>query len=128
MKAKQAANAIISRNIFFVFSFGRKIKIGDSSLWCWIVCFYGFLQQHRFLAHSQFYAKHPLCEYSPTFSYPQGLFRGRGKRLFQGLFHFNPFSSFASLSVANRYDDTRPIDIQYSIIAQKLFNITVKEH
>lgn len=31
-------------------------------------------------------------------------------------------------SVANRYDDTRPIDIEYSIIAQKLFNLTVKDH
>lgn len=35
--------------------------------------------------------------------------------------------SFISFLVY-RYDDTRPIDIQYSIIAQKLFNITVKEH
>jgi nicotinic acetylcholine receptor, invertebrate len=26
------------------------------------------------------------------------------------------------------YDYTMPIDIQYSVIAQKLFNITVKDH
>ncbi|CRL05582.1 CLUMA_CG018218, isoform A [Clunio marinus] len=51
-------------------------------------------------------------------------------RLFLWLFTTaSLFGTFSILCEAPAlYDDTRPIDIQYSIIAQKLFNITVKDH
>lgn len=51
-------------------------------------------------------------------------------RLFLWLFTAaSLFGTFAILCEApSLYDDTKPIDIEYSIIAQKLFNLTVKIH
>ncbi|XP_052870031.1 acetylcholine receptor subunit alpha-like 2 [Anopheles bellator] len=50
-------------------------------------------------------------------------------RLFLWLFTIaSLFGTFAILCEApSLYDDTKPIDIEYSIIAQKLFNLTVKD-
>ncbi|XP_058117106.1 acetylcholine receptor subunit alpha-like 2 isoform X3 [Anopheles coustani] len=50
-------------------------------------------------------------------------------RLFLWLFTLaSLFGTFAILCEApSLYDDTKPIDIEYSIIAQKLFNLTVKD-
>lgn len=55
--------------------------------------------------------------------------RACGKNLSRFHFHiFNIYILFFPSYFANSYDDTRPIDIEYSIIAQKLFNLTVKDH
>uniref|UniRef100_A0A336M5I2 CSON010466 protein n=1 Tax=Culicoides sonorensis TaxID=179676 RepID=A0A336M5I2_CULSO len=46
-------------------------------------------------------------------------------RLFLYLFTFASFAGLAILAEApSLYDDTKPIDIEFSIIAQKLFNLT----
>lgn len=65
-----------------------------------------------------------LCEAPALWVFLRMEPRGGFTRLkFQILFHSHFFHV-----VARRYDDTRPIDIEYSIIAQKLFNLTVKDH
>lgn len=46
-------------------------------------------------------------------------------RLFLWLFAIASLAGLAILAEApSLYDDTKPIDIEYSIIAQKIFNLT----
>lgn len=46
-------------------------------------------------------------------------------RFFLYLFTFASLAGLAILAEApSLYDDTKPIDIEFSIIAQKLFNLT----
>lgn len=55
--------SVVEPNFLFFVSFStwhtcRKIKIGDSSPWFWIVCFCGFSWQHPYLEHLLFSVKH----------------------------------------------------------------------
>lgn len=123
LSTKKIANAIILQNIYSL----ENIFLQEDQDWGFVAMVLDRLFLWLFTTASLFGTFSILCEAPALWVYSRS-FLLFPRRVWGGLLYFKVYFNLFFLFFSNSYDDTRPIDIEYSIIAQKLFNLTVKDH